>query len=69
MKSNSMSTSGMNLTVSALGILAALLVFPVFTGRKVPLPSSDQAALLALVTIGMLMCSQGGIGCMSATGA
>jgi hypothetical protein len=69
MKTNTMSTSGINLTVLALGILAALLVFAVFTGRKVPLLSSDRTALLALVAIGMLMCSQGGIGRVSATGA
>jgi hypothetical protein len=55
--------------VIALGILATLLVFAVFTGRKVPLLSSDRAALLALVLIGMLICSQAGIGRVSASGA
>lgn len=69
MKTNTMSTSGTNLVVIALGILAALLIFAVFTGRKVPLLTSDRATLLALVIIGMLMCSQGGIGRVSASGA
>ena len=69
MKTNTISTGGTNLAVIALGILAALLVFAVFTGRKVPLLSSDRAALLALVLIGMLICSQAGIGQVSASGA
>lgn len=69
MKTNTLSTSGTNLAVIAPGILAALLVFAVFTGRKVPLLSSDRAALLALVVIGMLMCTQGGIGRVAASGA
>jgi hypothetical protein len=69
MKTNSISTGGSNLAVIALGILAALLVFAVLTGRKVPLLSTDRAALLALVVIGMIMCTQGGIGQVSASGA
>ena len=69
MKTNTISTGGTNLVVIALGILAALLVFAVFTGRKIPLLSSDRAALLALVVIGGLMCSGGGIGRVSASGA
>jgi hypothetical protein len=69
MKTNTMSTGSTNLAVIALGILAALLVFAVLTGRKVPLVTSDRAALLALVIIGMLMCAPGGIGRVSASGA
>ena len=69
MKTNTMSASGTNLAVIALGILAALLVFAVLTGRKIPLLTSDRAALLALLVIGMLMCAPGGIGRVSATGA
>ena len=69
MKANSLSTpGGANLTVIALGILAALLVFAVLTGRKVPLLSTDRAALLALVVIGMAICSQAGIGRVAASG-
>jgi hypothetical protein len=69
MKANSISASGTNLVVIALGILAALLVFTVLTGRKVPLLSTDRAALLALVVIGMIMCTQGGIGRVTASHA
>ena len=69
MKANSISTSGTNLVVIVLGILAALLVFAVLTERKVPLLTTDRAALLALVVIGMIMCTQGGISRVAATGA
>ena len=69
MKTNAMSTSGTNLTVIALGILATVLVFLVLTGRKIPLLSSDRAALLAFVVIGMLICSNAGIGRVTASGA
>ena len=69
MKANSISFGGTNLVVIPLGILAALLVFAVLTGRKIPLLSSDRAALLLLVVLGLLMCSQGGIGRVSANNA
>jgi len=68
MKANSISTSGTNLVVIALGILAALLVFAVLTGRKVPLLATDRAALLALMVIGLIMCTLGGIGSVSSSG-
>jgi hypothetical protein len=64
-----MSSNGSNLVVIVLGIVAAFLVFSVLTGRKVPLLTTDRAALLALVTIGMIMCAQGGIIRVAATGA
>ena len=69
MKTSTMSAGGTNLTVIALGILAALLAFAFFTGRKLPLLANDRAALLAFVVIGMLMCAPGGIGRVSANGA
>lgn len=69
MKTSTVSTTGgVNLSVIALGILAALLIFAVFTGRKVPLLSSDRAALLVLVVIGMAICGQAGIGRVAARG-
>lgn len=68
MKANSVSTGGSNLAVIALGILAASLVFAVLTGIKVPLLSSDRAALLALVVIGMSICARAGIGKVAARG-
>jgi hypothetical protein len=69
MKANSVTTSGvMNPSVFVLGILAALLVFAVLTGRKVPVLASHRAALLGLVILGMGICSQIGVGRISATG-
>lgn len=69
MNTNTMSRSGTNVSVIALGILAALLIFAVLTGRKIPFLESDRAALFALVIIGMLICSQAGIGRVAASGA
>ncbi len=70
MKTNTASvTSGVNASVVVLGILAMLLIFAVLTGRKVPLLVSEQATLLALVVIGMLICSQAGIGQVAARDA
>ena len=69
MKTNTLSTGGTNLAVIALGILATVLVFLVLTGRKVPLLSSDRSALLSFVVIGMFICSNAGIGRVSASGA
>jgi hypothetical protein len=68
MKSNSVSTGGTNLIVIALGIPAALLIFAVLSGRKVPLLGSERAALLALVVVGLFICSQAGIGQVAARG-
>jgi hypothetical protein len=70
MKTNTASAaSGINVSVVVLGILAMLLVFAVLTGRKVPFLASEQATLLALVVIGMFICSQAGIGQVAARGA
>lgn len=69
MKANSISTAGSNLVVITMGILAGLLAFTVLTGRKVPLLSTDRAVLLAFVVIGMIMCAQGGISRVAASGA
>lgn len=44
---------------SALGILAAVLVFAFFTGRRFPLIADDRQAFIALVVIGFAMCSVG----------
>ena len=68
MKANTLSPGGTNLAVITLGFLAVLLVITVVTGRKVPLLASDRAALLGLVIIGMAICSQAGIGRVSARG-
>lgn len=69
MKANSLSTGGANTMVIISGILATLLIIAVLTGRKIPLLSTPRAAVLALVVLGLAMCSQGGIGRIAATGA
>ncbi len=69
MKTNALSTSGVNPVVIVLGILAALLIFAVLADRKVPILNTDRAALLGLVVIGLAICSQVGIGRVSASGA
>lgn len=69
MKTNTLSTSGINPAIILLGILAVALIGFVLTGRKIPLLSSERAALIALVAIGMAMCSMGGIGRVAASGA
>jgi hypothetical protein len=69
MKTTSASRNGANLVVIVLGFSAALLIFAVLTGRKIPLLSSERAALLALIAIGMVICSQGGIGPVADSGA
>ena len=69
MKTNATSAGGMNLFVIALGVLVAFLIFMALTGRRVPLLSSDRAILLAVVIIGMFICSQAGIGRVSAINA
>ena len=68
MKDNSISAGGTNLTVIVLGVLAALFVFAVLTGRRVPILSTDRAALLALIAVGMILYTQGGIGRVAASG-
>jgi hypothetical protein len=69
MKTNAASAGGTNLVVIVLGILVAFLIFMALTGRKVPILSSDRAILLAVVVIGLFICSQVGIGRVSAIGA
>jgi len=51
--------AGSPVATIALGIVATLLVAAVVTGRRVPLLRSDRAVLLALLVIGMAMCSRG----------
>lgn len=67
MKANEMSFMGNTLTSAVLGVLAALLVLATLTGRKVPFVSSERAALIVLVVLGMAMCVRG-IGRVAALG-
>ncbi len=47
---------------SILGVLALVVVVAVITGRKLPLINTERAGLIALLVIGMAMCTAGGIG-------
>jgi hypothetical protein len=67
MKATEMSFMGNTLTSAVLGVMAALLVLATLTGRKVPFVSSDRAALIVLVVLGMAMCARG-IGRVAAVG-
>ncbi len=69
MKANTLSTSGINPVVIILGIVSVLLIFLVLTGRKVPLLNSERASLIALVVMGMAICSNAGIGRVAASKA
>jgi len=69
MKTNTVTPSGTSIIPIALGIVAAVLIFLVLTGRKVPLLTTDRASLLALVVIGMIICSGAGISRVAATNA
>ncbi len=69
MKTNAVPAGGANLLVIVLGLLIAFLVFMALTGRKVSLLSSDRAVLVAIVVVGMFLCSRAGIGRVAAVGA
>jgi hypothetical protein len=62
----------MNITSSLvvpliLGIVCAVIVGAVLSGRQLPLISSPRAGLVALLVVGMAMC-MGGIGQVGASG-
>ena len=67
MKDHSISAGGMNLTVIVMGILAALPIFVVLTGKRVLLLTSNRAALLALAAVGIILCAQVGVGRVAAS--
>lgn len=69
MKTNQISNVGTNIYVIVLGVLAALLILAVLTGRKLPFLASERAALVTVVVLGMLICSRAGIGQIAAQGA
>ncbi|MBI1279882.1 MAG: hypothetical protein GC179_17270 [Anaerolineaceae bacterium] len=64
MNTSSSQPLGNNIVVVILGILAVVLVYSVVTGNNVTMPviSTDRAALIALLVLGIAMCSVGGIG-------
>lgn len=64
MNTESSQTLGSNIIVLILGLLALSLVYVVATGRNLTMPviSTDRAALIALLVVGVGMCAVGGIG-------
>ena len=64
-----LATSNSNVPVIILGLVAALLVLAVLSGRPIPVLSNYRWALVALVALGMAICSQAGIGRVAAIGA
>ena len=55
-------------SIIGLALLAATVVYIGVTGKKVPLLSSVRVDIILLVIIGMMICTQGGIGRVAATG-
>ena len=56
-------TNTMSYVISAvLGIVAALIVVTILGGREFPLVATERQAVLALLVIGVVMCTLGGIG-------
>jgi hypothetical protein len=55
-------------TIIRLALLAAAIVFIGVTGKKVPLLSNICVDIILLAIIGMTICTQGGIGRVTATG-
>lgn len=55
-------------TIIGLLLLAGAVLFIGATGKKVPLLSNVRLDILLLVAIGMLICTEGGIGRVAAAG-
>ena len=55
-------------SVLALTLLAAVVVFIGATGKKVPILSNVRLDIILLVILGLMMCTQAGIGRIAATG-
>jgi len=55
-------------SILGLALLAAVVVFIGATGRKVPVLSNVRVDIILLVILGMIMCTQSGIGRIAATG-
>jgi hypothetical protein len=67
MTTNTVTSSTNGLITLVLGVLAAVLVFMVLTGRDVPIVGNGAGALLALGVIGIVMCTMSGIGSVQGT--
>ena len=55
-------------SVLVLALLAAAVVFIGATGKKVPILSNVRVDIILLVILGLMMCTQAGIGRIAATG-
>ena len=67
MKTNTLSISNTLALPLVLGAAAAVIVYAALTGKQLPLIGSPKAALIALLIVGMAMCTSG-IGQVSASG-
>jgi hypothetical protein len=65
MKTTALS-SPITLNVVIIALLFAAVVFVSVTGKRVPLLSNARVAIIALIVLGMAMCTQGGIGRIAA---
>ena len=55
-------------SVLVLALLAAAVVFIGATGKKVPILSNVRVDIILLVILGLMICTQAGIGRIAATG-
>lgn len=62
MNANTASTTSPAIVPIILGIVTALLIAAVLSGRQWPLIAEPRMALALLVVLGMAMCASGGIG-------
>jgi hypothetical protein len=67
MKGKTMNTFTYLLFPLFLGIVVAVIVFAALTGKALPMIGSPRASLVALLLVGMTMCT-GGIGQVGASG-
>jgi hypothetical protein len=68
MKENTLSNTNSLILPLILGITAAVVVYAALSGKQLPLIGGPRAALIALLIIGMAMCTLGGIGEVGASG-
>ncbi len=62
MVSNAQTPVANYIVAGILGLVAVVMLFNVLTGRQFPLVTDERGALVALVVIGVVMCTLGGIG-------
>src|ERR1041385_9236689 len=55
-------------SIIGLALLAGIVLFIGATGKKIPVLSNPRMDIILLVVIGMMICTQGGIGRVAATG-